>query len=38
MHVNHMTEEEAHRFLQRRSMNSGIPLVEAALSILEPYG
>ena len=37
IHVNHMTEAEAHRFLQRRSMNSGIPLTEAARSILEPY-
>lgn len=37
MHVNHMTEAEAHRFLQKRSMNNGVRLAEAAQSIMEQY-
>ena len=37
MHVNHMTEAEAHRFLQKRSMNHGVRLTEAAQSIIEQY-
>ena len=37
MNVNHMTEAEAHRFLQKRSMNHGVRLTEAAQSIIEQY-
>lgn len=37
MNVNHMTEAEAHRFLQKRSMNYGVKLPEAARSILAQY-
>lgn len=34
MDRNHMTEEEAHRFLQKRSMDNGTDLVETAQMIL----
>lgn len=34
MDVNHMTEAEAHRFLQKRSMNTGRKLTEIAQLIL----
>ena len=37
MHINHMGEAEAHRFLQRRSMNSGVRPAEAALWIIAQY-
>ena len=31
---NHMTEEEAHRYLQKTSMDSGTNLVETAQMVL----
>jgi len=34
MERNHMTEEEAHRYIQKSSMNSGANLVEAAQMII----
>ncbi len=34
MERNHFTEDEAHKFLQRRSMDNGITLVETAQMIL----
>lgn len=34
MERNHMTEEEAHRYIQKSSMDSGTGLVEAAQMIL----
>ena len=34
MERNHMTEEEAHRYLQKSSMNSGTNLVEAAQMVI----
>lgn len=34
MERNHMTEEQAHRFLQKRSMDSGSRLIDTAKSIL----
>ena len=37
MDVNRMSEEEAHRFLQRRAMDGGIKLAEAARRIVESY-
>ncbi|MCI8398366.1 MAG: ANTAR domain-containing protein [Oscillibacter sp.] len=37
MDVNRMSEEEAHRFLQKRSMDSGIRLAEVAQSIIDSY-
>lgn len=37
MDVNHMTEAEAHRFLQKRSMNTGRRLVEIAQLILSEH-
>lgn len=37
MDVNHMSEEEAHRFLRRRAMNAGLKLEEAARQIIENY-
>lgn len=37
MEVNRMTEEEAHRFLQKRSMNEGIRMTEAAQDILDTH-
>ena len=35
MERNHMTEEEAHRYIQKCSMDSGTGMVEAALMILD---
>ena len=32
---NHMTEEEAHRFLQKRSMDTGTKIAEMALKVLD---
>lgn len=32
---NHMTEAEAHRFLQKRSMDTGMKMVETALLVLD---
>ncbi len=32
---NHMTEEEAHRFLQKYSMNTGTKMVQTALKVLD---
>ena len=37
MDVNRMTESEAHRFLQKRSMDSGMKLVETAQYIIDTY-
>ena len=37
MDVNRMTEAEAHRFLQKRSMDSGMKLVEMAQYIIDSY-
>lgn len=37
MDVNRMSEEEAHRFLQRRSMERGIPLAETARRVIDSY-
>ena len=37
MEVNRMTEEEAHRFLQRRSMERGTPLAETARRVVDSY-
>ena len=37
MDVNRMSEEEAHRFLQRRAMDSGMKLAEAARWVVESY-
>lgn len=37
MDVHHMTEAEAHRFLQRRSMNTGLKLTEIARLILAEH-
>lgn len=37
MDVNRMGEEEAHRFLQRRAMDGGMKLEEAARWIVESY-
>ncbi|MBQ9329414.1 MAG: ANTAR domain-containing protein [Oscillibacter sp.] len=37
MSVNRMSEAEAHRFLQRASMNSGLKLAEAAQTIIQTY-
>lgn len=34
MERNHMTEEEAHRYLQKRSMENGVGLVETAQMVL----
>ena len=37
MSKNGMTEEEAHRFIQRRSMDSGAKAIETARMIIETY-
>ena len=37
MDVNRMTEEEAHRFLQKRSMERGIWMAEAARWVIDSY-
>lgn len=37
MDVNRMTEEEAHRFLQKRSMERGIRMAEAAQRVIDSY-
>jgi len=37
MERNHMTEEQAHRFLQKRSMDNGSRLIDTANSILEGW-
>lgn len=37
MERNCMTEEQAHRFLQKRSMESGIKLLQTARLVLEEY-
>ncbi len=37
MDVNHMSEEEAHRFLRRRAMDAGLKLEEAARQLIENY-
>ena len=34
MEQNHMTEEEAHRYIQKRSMDNGTGMVETAEMIL----
>ena len=34
MSRNNLTEEEAHRYIQKRSMNNGTDMVETALMIL----
>jgi CheY-like chemotaxis protein len=38
MSKNGMTEEEAHRFIQRRSMDTGAKAAETARMIIETYG
>lgn len=35
MDRNHMTEEQAHRFIQKRSMDTGAKMVQTALKILD---
>lgn len=37
MDINRMTEAEAHRFLQKRSMDTGTRLAEAAQHIIDRY-
>lgn len=37
MDVNRMTESEAHRFLQKRSMDTGAKMVETAQFIIDSY-
>ena len=37
MDVNRMTEAEAHRFLQKRSMDAGAKLTETARRIVDAY-
>lgn len=37
MDVNRMTESEAHRFLQKRSMDAGMKLVDMAQYIIDSY-
>lgn len=37
MDVNRMTEEEAHRFLQKSSMERGIRMAEAAQRVIDSY-
>ncbi len=37
MDVNRMTEEEAHRFLQKRSMERGVRLIESARWVIASY-
>ncbi len=37
MHRNHMTEEEAHRYLQKHSMDSGTKMVEMAEMVLKMF-
>lgn len=37
MEVNRMSEAEAHRFLQKRSMDAGLKLAETARLVLEHY-
>ncbi len=34
MQRNHMTEEEAHRYLQKNSMQSGVNLLEMAQMVI----
>ena len=38
MDVNRMSEAEAHRFLQKKSMDSGLRMTQAAQLILQAYG
>lgn len=37
MDINRMTESEAHRFLQKRSMDAGLKMAETAQIIIESY-
>ena len=37
MDINRMTESEAHRFLQKRSMDAGLKMVETAQMIIDSY-
>ena len=37
MDVNRMTESEAHRFLQKRSMDAGLKMVETAQMVIDSY-
>ena len=37
MDVNRMTEEEAHRFLQKRSMDTGARLTDTAQAVIDAY-
>ena len=37
MDVNRMTEEEAHRFLQKRSMERGVRMAESAQWVIDSY-
>ena len=38
MNKNGLTEEEAHRFIQRKSMDTGAKAIETARMIIETYG
>lgn len=37
MNMNRMTEAEAHRFLQKRSMDTGAKLIETAQTVIDAY-
>lgn len=37
MEINRMSENEAHRFLQKKSMDSGLKMVETAQLIIDSY-
>ena len=37
MDINRMTEAEAHRFLQKRSMDAGLKMVETAQMVIDSY-
>jgi response regulator NasT len=37
MERNGLTEEQAHRFLQKRSMDNGRKLIDTAIAILEGW-
>ena len=37
MDINRMSESEAHRFLQKRSMDAGMKLAETAQLMIEAY-
>ena len=37
MDINRMTEAEAHRFLQKKSMDAGMKMTETAQLIIDSY-